>query len=647
MRRHGERRLGIAVPKAAARSYRRSGQRQLAVIDEDRSGTRPRSPRARPRRGRGSRRQRPRPAPRHSAPGRPRGTIAASGLDRDRKGPAHRRASSPVNAAIPAPPRPTYRSKSISACACGERRIAACSVPGRTGRSSAEPSLPANQRKILDPLHPIASRHGRGSMTAARSIASSPGTRMRLNAISGAPAAWSRRAPSWRRRRRGSTDRACEPWLSGTIDQIAVGLEARRHRPLDLGRDCGCRRPRRRRRRASGRNAPAKAPRMTFLPSPSWRFLDLARKGDSAWCRPATDARRARSGNLRRRCVSSVASRGMAPSSRCSSPPPTMVWKIASLRWVTAIDLASPGGWRARRNTAGIRRTAPPARARRAGSGLRSRSRPRPARGCRWSGTSPPAAAGLAARRRSPARRGRSARSPARRARSADRRRSTIAAVERLARLLGHAWKVKVWRGSTSTPSRFGPLSWQRWIETFCSPVLRIAHDHQAGGDVGAAVVLVMGRQRQQRGEIDPRAMHDLLRRRASRPPPRQRIARGILEAREHLGRRRRPSPRRSRRGSRPAPTRPASRGRRATEKPSPSRPPAAWRWPPARNAAPRRAGSPPAGRARRDGRASPAGWLPERSQWRARHLASLSESGIVGPLAGLGQAAIRARLLR
>ena len=32
-------------------------------------------------------------------------------------------------------------------------------------------------------------------------------------------------------------------------------------------------------------------------------------------------------------------------------------------------------------------------------------------------------------------------------------------------------WNVNVWRGSTSTPSRLGPVSWQRWIETFCFPV--------------------------------------------------------------------------------------------------------------------------------------------------------------------------------
>ena len=31
--------------------------------------------------------------------------------------------------------------------------------------------------------------------------------------------------------------------------------------------------------------------------------------------------------------------------------------------------------------------------------------------------------------------------------------------------------KFHVCRGSTSTPSRFGPVSWQRWIETFCLPV--------------------------------------------------------------------------------------------------------------------------------------------------------------------------------
>ena len=46
---------------------------------------------------------------------------------------------------------------------------------------------------------------------SATSIASSPGTRMRLNIISGGRAAWSRRCPSWRRRRRGSTDRAWSP----------------------------------------------------------------------------------------------------------------------------------------------------------------------------------------------------------------------------------------------------------------------------------------------------------------------------------------------------------------------------------------------------------------------------------------------------
>jgi len=41
-------------------------------------------------------------------------------------------------------------------------------------------------------------------------------------------------------------------------------------------------------------------------------------------------------GNERCRCASKVASRGIAPSSRCSRPPPTMVWKMASLRCVTA-----------------------------------------------------------------------------------------------------------------------------------------------------------------------------------------------------------------------------------------------------------------------------------------------------------------------
>ena len=43
-------------------------------------------------------------------------------------------------------------------------------------------------------------------------------------------------------------------------------------------------------------------------------------------------------GKLRRRCASSVASRGMAPSSRCSSPPPTMVWKIGILAVRHGVD---------------------------------------------------------------------------------------------------------------------------------------------------------------------------------------------------------------------------------------------------------------------------------------------------------------------
>ena len=78
----------------------------------------------------------------------------------------------------------------------------------------------------------------------------------------------------------------------------------------------------------------------------------------------------------------------------------------------------------------------------------------------------------------------------------------------------------------------------------------RIARDHQAGGDVGAAVVLVVGRKRQQPREIDL-AMHDLLRRRRCRFPPRQRIERRVLEAREHLAPARRPSPQPSSRGRR------------------------------------------------------------------------------------------------
>ena len=48
------------------------------------------------------------------------------------------------------------------------------------------------------------------------------------------------------------------------------------------------------------------------------------------------DARPARPESSRCRVAKMVASRGTPPSKRCSSPPPTMVWKIGFRRWVTA-----------------------------------------------------------------------------------------------------------------------------------------------------------------------------------------------------------------------------------------------------------------------------------------------------------------------
>ncbi len=82
-----------------------------------------------------------------------------------------------------------------------------------------------------------------------------------------------------------------------------------------------------------------------------------------------------------------------------------------------------------------------------------------------------------------------------------------------------------MWRGSSSTPSRSRPAHLAAMDRDVLHAGLRIARDHQAGGDVGAAVVLVVGRQRQQRAEIDV-AMHDLLHRRRRHLLPRQRIER-------------------------------------------------------------------------------------------------------------------------
>ena len=79
-----------------------------------------------------------------------------------------------------------------------------------------------------------------------------------------------------------------------------------------------------------------------------------------------------------------------------------------------------------------------------------------------------------------------------------------------------------------------GAAQLQAVDETFCTPVFGIARDQQAGRDVGAAVVLVVRRHRQQLRQIDL-AMHHLLRRRGRDLAPRQRIERGVLEARQHV----------------------------------------------------------------------------------------------------------------
>ena len=64
----------------------------------------------------------------------------------------------------------------------------------------------------------------------------------------------------------------------------------------------------------------------------------------------------------------------------------------------------------------------------------------------------------------------------------------------------------------------------------------RIAGDYQAGGDVRAAVVLVMGGKRQQPREVHV-PMHDLVHRRRGGLPPRNRMQRRVAKAREHLAR--------------------------------------------------------------------------------------------------------------
>ena len=64
----------------------------------------------------------------------------------------------------------------------------------------------------------------------------------------------------------------------------------------------------------------------------------------------------------------------------------------------------------------------------------------------------------------------------------------------------------------------------------------RIAGDHQAGADVRAAVVLVVGGKRQQPREVHI-TMHDLMHRRRGRLPPRDRMQCSVAKAREHLAR--------------------------------------------------------------------------------------------------------------
>ena len=163
----------------------------------------------------------------------------------------------------------------------------------------------------------------RGANDDATSTVSSPGTRMRLKRITGASTGFVASSPILAPTPSRVEGSSREPGARDD-DEIAVGLKARRHRPFDLAPDRGCRRPRRPRSPASRRNARQRRRGSRSWPRPRGaaqlddeviaahaapRQMHVERRWESC----AADAR------------SSVASRGMAPSIRCSSPPPLMV----------------------------------------------------------------------------------------------------------------------------------------------------------------------------------------------------------------------------------------------------------------------------------------------------------------------------------
>ena len=82
----------------------------------------------------------------------------------------------------------------------------------------------------------------------------------------------------------------------------------------------------------------------------------------------------------------------------------------------------------------------------------------------------------------------------------------TIAASSGSSALLGHLEEhVGVARQQQRRRGGSGPLSWQRWIETFCLPVRGLRAIIRPARDIGAAVVLVVRRERQEPGRDRPR----------------------------------------------------------------------------------------------------------------------------------------------
>ena len=111
--------------------------------------------------------------------------------------------------------------------------------------------------------------------------------------------------------------------------------------------------------------------------------------------------------------------------------------------------------------------------------------------------------------------------------------------LERLTGLLGHAVERKGVARQHQHAETVGAGELAAMDRDVLLSGLWVAHDHDAGRDIGAAVVLVVGRQRQDFGEIELTVsvpVHHLLRRRGCHLLPRNRMERRVLETLQHLG---------------------------------------------------------------------------------------------------------------